>query len=83
MHDGSLPTLEAVVEFYDRGGDANPHLDPSVQPLGLSREEKGALVAFLEALSASDNLIEIARLPGVRDPKRPHEPPPIPRELLR
>lgn len=50
MHDGSLKTLEEVVEFYDRGGGANPHLDPAMKPLRLSGEEKQALVAFLKSL---------------------------------
>ncbi|WP_424363324.1 cytochrome-c peroxidase [Methylocystis parvus] len=50
MHDGSLTTLEQVVEFYDRGGGANPNLDPKIKPLGLTPEEKDALVAFLKAL---------------------------------
>jgi cytochrome c peroxidase len=50
MHDGSLATLADVVEFYNRGGGANPHLDPALAPLGLSPEEVRALVAFLEAL---------------------------------
>lgn len=83
MHNGSLASLEAVVEFYDRGGESNANLDPAIQPLGLSGEEKAALVTFLHALSGPDNLIEIARLPGVRDPKRPHELPTIPADLLR
>lgn len=51
MHDGSLPTLEEVVDFYDRGGNSNPHLDPAMRPLGLSAAEKRALVGFLRALS--------------------------------
>ncbi len=50
MHDGSLKTLEEVVEFYNRGGVANPGLDPLMQPLKLSKEEVQALVAFLKAL---------------------------------
>jgi cytochrome c peroxidase len=50
MHDGSLATLEEVVEFYNRGGGANPHRDPMLQPLGLSGDEIRALVAFLKAL---------------------------------
>ncbi len=50
MHDGSLKTLEEVVDFYDRGGGRNPALDPKIKPLGLTAEEKAALVAFLEAL---------------------------------
>ncbi len=53
MHDGSLATLEEVVEFYNRGGGKNPCLDPIIQPLGLSKEEVRDLVAFLRALSDS------------------------------
>jgi len=51
MHDGSLPTLEAVVDYYDRGGNVNPLLDPEIRPLRLSTEEKRALVSFLASLS--------------------------------
>ncbi|MCR9245439.1 MAG: c-type cytochrome [bacterium] len=50
MHDGSLPTLQAVVEFYVRGGNRNPHLDSRMQPLELSATEQRALIAFLESL---------------------------------
>jgi cytochrome c peroxidase len=31
MHDGSEKTLEAVVDFYDRGGNANEFLDPKMR----------------------------------------------------
>lgn len=51
MHDGSLKTLEAVVEFYDKGGVPNKNLHPLIRPLHLSQEEKAALVSFLKALS--------------------------------
>lgn len=51
MHDGSLRALEDVIEFYDRGGRPNPHLDPEIRPLRLSVEQKRALAAFLESLS--------------------------------
>lgn len=51
MHDGSVKTLELVVEFYNRGGGKNRHLDPLVEPLGLSKEEVRGLAAFLRALS--------------------------------
>lgn len=50
MHDGSVPTLEEVVAFYDRGGRENPYLDEELRPLRLTEDEKRALVAFLEAL---------------------------------
>ena len=48
MHDGSLATLEDVVEFYDRGGNPNPYLDENIVPLHLTVEEKMALLAFLK-----------------------------------
>ena len=51
MHDGSLPTLETVVEFYDRGGTPNPGLDAAIAPLQLSAADKKDLVAFLRALT--------------------------------
>jgi cytochrome c peroxidase len=53
MHDGSLATLEDVVEFYDGGGRPNPSIDPEIHPLQLSVEEKQALVAFVKSLSGS------------------------------
>jgi cytochrome c peroxidase len=51
MHDGSLPTLEAVVEFYDGGGAGAPDQSSLIAPLRLSTAEKAALVAFLKALT--------------------------------
>lgn len=49
MHDGSLATLEDVVDFYDRGGDFNaPHKHPLIVPLGLSPQQKADLVAFMK-----------------------------------
>ncbi len=50
MHDGSIPTLERVVEFYDGGGRANPNLDQEIHPLRLSAVDKSDLIAFLRAL---------------------------------
>ena len=48
MHDGSMATLEEVVDFYDRGGRQNPGLDPDMERLDLSDEDKRALAAFLK-----------------------------------
>jgi cytochrome c peroxidase len=50
MHDGSLPTLEAVVEHYARG-EGGPGADPSITPLALDAGDKSDLVAFLRALT--------------------------------
>jgi cytochrome c peroxidase len=50
MHDGSVPTLREVVEFYNRGGEQNPWLDRKVKPLHLTEAEIDALVALMQAL---------------------------------
>ncbi|PFH07986.1 cytochrome c peroxidase [Collimonas sp. PA-H2] len=54
MHDGSLTTLEQVVEFYERGGIDNPGKDNLLKPLHLSVDEKRDLVAFLGALNGGN-----------------------------
>jgi len=51
MHDGSLPTLEDVIAFYDAGGRPNPNQNPILQPLYLNDQEKSALIAFLLSLT--------------------------------
>ncbi len=51
MHDGSLKTLEEVVDFYDKGGIPNKNLDPNIKKLHLTDAEKKDLVDFLKALS--------------------------------
>jgi len=51
MHDGSLATLEDVVEFYSEGGRPNPNIDAEMRPRNFSAEEKRALLAFLKALT--------------------------------
>ena len=51
MHDGSIASLEEIIEHYDRGGVPNPQLDPEIRPLHLTPREKSDLLAFLRALS--------------------------------
>lgn len=53
MHDGSLATLEDVVDFYSDGGRPNPNLDSDIRKLELTEREKTALAAFLRTLSGS------------------------------
>lgn len=50
MHDGSLASLRDVVEFYNRGGVANPARSARLAPLGLTPAEVDAVVAFLHTL---------------------------------
>jgi cytochrome c peroxidase len=65
FHNGGQSTLEQVVDFYNRGGDAagldsvnttgfapNPtNRAPAILPLNLSPTDKANLVAFLKALT--------------------------------
>ncbi len=51
MHDGSLRTLEDVVNFYNAGGIDFDGKSPQLHPLNLSKEEKASLVAFLKTLT--------------------------------
>ena len=51
MHDGSLETLDEVIDYYDRGGNTNPALDAELRPLRMTQREKSALRAFLQSLS--------------------------------
>ena len=51
MHDGSMTSLEEIVRYYSRGGNANPNLDPAVKRLDLSETDVRNLVAFLKALT--------------------------------
>ncbi|MBD3673544.1 MAG: c-type cytochrome [Planctomycetaceae bacterium] len=65
MHDGSLKTLEAVVEHYDKGGIENEFLDEELFPLNLTDQEKQDLVTFLKEGLASENY------PDVKPPELP------------
>ena len=55
MHDGSIATLDEVIEFYARGGNVaespNPYRSPFIKSFAITEEEKAALVAFLQSLT--------------------------------
>jgi cytochrome c peroxidase len=53
MHNGSMLTLEQVIDFYFRGGNVNNphHFATLVFPQGISNPEKADLVAFLKSLT--------------------------------
>jgi cytochrome c peroxidase len=64
MHDGSLRTLEAVLDFYDRGGEVKrPSLSPEIKALNLTALEKRDLLAFLKTLTSVDPPTEVPTLP--------------------
>ena len=53
MHDGSIATLEQVIEHYDSGGVDRPSRSDLIRPLGLKPEEKSDLLAFLKTLTGN------------------------------
>ena len=55
MHDGSLETLEDVIDYYNHGGDNHPNKSPKMQELNLSDDDKDALLAFLLVLSGDES----------------------------
>ena len=67
MHDGSLATLEDVLEQYNAGGRGHANTDPLIQPLGLSVDETADLLAFLGSLTDEAFLTN----PDFADPRDP------------
>ncbi len=71
MHNGLFFTMEEVIDFYDRGGvsedgrttDFPETKSALIKPLGLSDEEKEDLIAFIEAFSGEEILIDKPKLP--------------------
>jgi cytochrome c peroxidase len=66
MHDGSLATLEEVVEWYAQEGFANRNLDyryKRIEGGELTEQDRQDLVEFIKACSGPLPLVEIGRLP--------------------
>jgi cytochrome c peroxidase len=64
MHDGSLATLEEVVEHYNKGGTPNKNLSDKIVKLNLNPQEKADLVAFMKACSGPLPHVEQGRVPA-------------------
>ncbi|MBX7164893.1 MAG: c-type cytochrome [Pirellulales bacterium] len=63
MHDGSHATLEEVVDWYVKGGLANPHLSSRIKKLDLTDQDKKDLVEFMKACTGEFPKIATGRLP--------------------
>lgn len=68
MRDGSIATLEEVINYYDRGGDNHPNksffMQQFMKPIGLSDDEKADLLAFLKTLGGEPPVFTKPELPG-------------------
>lgn len=51
MHDGSIATLEEVIDHYDSGGAHHVHKNEAIKALQLNDGEKEDLLAFLHSLT--------------------------------
>lgn len=59
MHDGSLPTLDAVLDHYVAGGaHRGPETDKRIRPFELAPDERGDLIEFLQALTDREFLAD-------------------------
>lgn len=65
FHDGSVATLEQAVDFMLAGGhrDGNQHIDPRLQKVELTAEERTQLLAFIQALTPADTSYTRPALP--------------------
>lgn len=54
MHNGSLASLDDVIDFYDAGGIPNELLDNKIRPLELTAEERDDLREFLLSLTSPE-----------------------------
>jgi cytochrome c peroxidase len=61
MHNGIFPTLEDVIDFFDKGGGKG---NAVLKPLGFTDKEKASLKAFLaEALTGADIPFQYPKVP--------------------
>jgi cytochrome c peroxidase len=65
MHDGSVATLEAVIDHYNGRFLKRPTLARDMRDINLTDTEKADLVAFLKALTSDGPAIQVAASPGV------------------
>jgi cytochrome c peroxidase len=63
MHNGSVDTLQDVIDLYDKGGVARPSRSPEIRVLELTAVEKTALTDFLKTLTSVDAPVSIPELP--------------------
>jgi cytochrome c peroxidase len=57
MHDGSLPTLEDVIEHYEAGGRMmHPYKSPALKPFRFTEQQKDDLIEFLNSLTDQELL---------------------------
>jgi cytochrome c peroxidase len=67
MHDGSQPSLDAVLDHYVQGGHKSARQDARVRPFVLSAAERADLLAFLGSLTDQE-FVENSAFSAPKDP---------------
>lgn len=63
MHDGSMATLDEVIDHYEDGGAKRPSLSPEMKAVTLSAQERADLIAYLKTLQGPPLDVKHPRLP--------------------
>ena len=63
MHDGSMATLDEVIDHYEDGGTKRPSLSPEMKAVTLSAQERADLIAYLKTLQGPPLDVKHPRLP--------------------
>lgn len=63
FHDGSAANLNEVMSHYVKGGEVKTNLSPSMKPLKLSKSERKAIIAFVNALTSPQEPFVLPVLP--------------------
>src|SRR5262249_11815637 len=63
MHDGSIATVAAVIDHYNDGGVHRPRRSAQIKPLGLTKQEKADLTAFVNTLTSDMYPTTVPTLP--------------------
>jgi cytochrome c peroxidase len=63
MHNGSVPTIRAVIEHYNDGFRRRPSLSADMKPLGLTGGEIDDIVEFLATLTGAEPPVAVPLLP--------------------
>ena len=59
MHDGSMQTLEQVIDHFASGGLPHPNRSALMQPFTLTQPGKAAMIAFLSSLTDDRSLDQV------------------------
>lgn len=63
MHNGSIETLEGVIDHYDNGFVKRESLSEEIKTLNLSEGEKKDLLEFMKTLTSEDEPVTLPVLP--------------------